>query len=205
MRQTVSLHERGSRPYGSGELQQVLHEVREVSHKLKLTPEVKRAAHLCADAEATRYGHGVPHAVLAAAALYIACRENKVPITLREFAQASGADPRDVGRCYLQLLENMHISRPSLNGNGYVYHLALRRPVSDQALSLSQEILNTISERGHGGRNPMTLAAAALYIACCTMGENVTQAEVAEAAGVGEESVRECCKEIRALTKPPLA
>ena len=44
----------------------------------------------------------------------------------------------------------------------------------------------------------MTLAAAALYLACCGMGEKVTQAEVADAAGVGEESVRECCKAIRA-------
>jgi transcription initiation factor TFIIIB Brf1 subunit/transcription initiation factor TFIIB len=49
----------------------------------------------------------------------------------------------------------------------------------------------------------MTLAAAALYIACCNLGENVTQAEVAEAAGVGEQSVRDCCKEIRSLTKIP--
>jgi transcription initiation factor TFIIIB Brf1 subunit/transcription initiation factor TFIIB len=50
----------------------------------------------------------------------------------------------------------------------------------------------------------MTIAAASLYLACCSMGENVTQAEVAEAAGVGEQSVRDCCKEIRNLMKPPL-
>jgi transcription initiation factor TFIIB len=93
----------------------------------------------------------------------------------------------------------MHISRPELNENGYVYHLALKKPISDQALRQSEEIIHTINSKGLGGRNPMTLAAAALYIACCSLGENITQAEVAEAAGVGEQSVRDCCKEIRLL------
>jgi len=162
----------------------------------------KRATSICSDIRASGFGHGIKHPTLAAAALYIACRERKVPATLREFAFSSGADPREVGRCYLGILENLHISRPNLNGKGYVYHIALKRPVPEQALKLSQEIINKMSSKGLGGRNPMTLAAAALYIACCNSGENVTQAEVAEAAGVGEESVRECCKEIRNLAKP---
>ena len=149
--------------------------------------------------------HAIPHSVLAAAILYIACRETKTPVTLREFAEAIGSDQRDVGRCYLQLLENMHISRPNLNGNGYVYHIAMKRSVSEQALRLSQDIITRMSASGLGGRNPMTLAAASLYLACCSMGEKVTQAEVAEAAGVGEESVRECCKDIRRFTEPALA
>jgi len=180
-------------------------EMSSVAGRLRLPHEVrKRAADICSELNAATFGHPIPHSVLAAATLYVACRENKTPVTLREFAEACGSDPRDVGRCYLQLLENMHISRPNLNGKGYVYHIALKRPVSDQALKLSQDIISRMSALGLGGRNPMTLAAASLYLACCSMGENVTQAEVAEAAGVGEESVRECCKEIRNLTRPTL-
>jgi transcription initiation factor TFIIB len=179
--------------------------IREVAHKLLLPFEVrKRAAEICHNAEAASLGRGISPAVLAAAILYIACREKKTPVTLRDFAFASDSDPREVGRTYLHLLENMHLSRPGLNGEGYVNHIALKRPASGEALRLSQEIINTVSLKGLGGRNPMTLAAASLYIACCTLGENVTQADVAEAAGVGEESVRECCKEIRALAKSSL-
>ena len=97
------------------------------------------------------------------------------------------------------MLDTMHIKRPSLNGNGYVSHINLKHPVSDQAREMSSNIIHRMSEKGLGGRNPMTLAAAALYLACCSLGENVTQSEVAEGAGVGEESVRECCKAIRML------
>jgi transcription initiation factor TFIIB len=181
-------------------------EIRQVAVKLMLPFDVrKRASVICTNADAASFGRGIPPTVLAAAILYIACRERKTPVTLREFAFASGSDPREVGRCYLHLLENMHISRPNLNSRGYVNHIALKKPASEEALRLSQEIINTVSVKGLGGRNPMTLAAASLYIACCTLGENVTQADVAEAAGVGEESVRECCKEIRALSKSSLA
>ncbi len=172
-----------------------------VAAALKLGPEVrKRGTDLYAYARGAAFGRTIPQSVLAASTLYVACREGKVPVTLREFADASGSDSRDVGKCYLQLLENMHISRPSLNGKAYVYHLSLKRTVSEQARELSQEMINSMSARGLGGRNPMTLAAAALYLACCALGENITQAEVAESAGVGEESVRECCKAIRILT-----
>jgi transcription initiation factor TFIIB len=202
MKQT-SLHERGSGLVAQADFRDVLQGVHEVAQKLGLSHDVrKRATSICSDIRASGFGHNIKHPILAAAALYIACRERKIPATLREFADSSGADAREVGRCYLGILENLHISRPSLNQKGYVYHIALKKPVSDQALKLSQEIIHQMSSKGLGGRNPMTLAAAALYTACCNSGENVTQAEVAEAAGVGEESVRECCKEIRNLTRP---
>lgn len=202
MKQT-SLHERGSGQVAQEDFRDVIEVIHQLAQRLGLPQEVRRrATSICLEIRASGFGRGTKHPTLAAAALYIACRERRVPATLREFAYSSGADPRDVGRCYLGILENLHISRPNLNGKGYVYHISLKKPVSDQALKLSQEIINLMSAKGLGGRNPMTLAAAALYIACCNSGENVTQAEVAEGAGVGEESVRECCKEIRNLTRP---
>jgi len=200
MRQAVSFHERKPGAESRAELKEVLHEVHRVAVKLKLGPEVrKRAADLIAEARAEPSGRGMPSEVLAAATLYVACREGRIPVTLREFADACGSDPREVGRCYLHLLDTMHINRPSLNGRGYVSHIVLKRPASEQAREMSSDIIHRMSEKGLGGRNPMTLAAAALYLACCSLGENVTQSEVAEGAGVGEESVRECCKAIRIL------
>ncbi|HXW94486.1 MAG TPA: transcription initiation factor IIB family protein [Nitrososphaerales archaeon] len=162
---------------------------------------VRRASGICGNAFSMRIGQDLPPQILSAAAVYVACREAQKPVTLKDLADASHSDPRAVGRCYVKLMERMHISRPELNENGYVYRLTLKRPISEQALKQSQEIIHSINSKGLGGRNPMTLAAAALYIACCNLGEIITQAEVAEAAGVGEQSVRDCCKEIRLLTK----
>ena len=185
-------------------MREAMSDVRRLAADLHLSQEItRRASVICGDAFSMRFGQDLPPMVLSAAALYVGCREAQMPVTLKDLACACHSDPRAVGRCYVKLIERMHISRPKLNENGYVYHLALKRPVSEQALQQSQDIISSINSKGLGGRNPMTLAAAALYIACCNLGENVTQAEVAEAAGVGEQSVRDCCKEIRSLTKIP--
>lgn len=177
-----------------------------VAAKLGL-PEAaaRRAESICADASQTGLSRDVPPNVIAAAGLYVASREFKETATLRDIAAEYDCDPREVGRCYVSILERMHISRPHLNGNRYVRRLVLKRPLSADAYKSSEEIIRRVTQAGLGGRNPMTLAAAALYLACCSTGENVTQAEVAEAAGVGEESVRECCKAIRMLEPHPAA
>ncbi|MGA3112481.1 MAG: AsnC family transcriptional regulator, partial [Candidatus Bathyarchaeia archaeon] len=47
------------------------------------------------------------------------------------------------------------------------------------------------------GKDPMGLAAAALYIACLQNDERVTQKDVAEAAGVTEVTVRNRYKLLR--------
>ena len=200
MKQTLSTYERGSRHVRRGGLVGVLKEVDDIAARLALPPEVKkRADAICNKAIASGLDRVNAPPLLAAASLYVGCRETRRPVTLRDLGEASGSDAREVGKCYASLLDRMRISRPDLNGKGYAWLITLKRPVSERALKLSQETIRFATIKGLGGRNPMTLAAAALYLACCNLGEMVTQSEVAEAAGVGEESVRECCKAIRML------
>jgi transcription initiation factor TFIIIB Brf1 subunit/transcription initiation factor TFIIB len=75
----------------------------------------------------------------------------------------------------------------------------MKRGLPDDTYRLAEEMVGKSEAAGVNGRNPMTVAAAALYLAACSAGEAVTQAEVAEAAGVAEESVRECCKVMRTM------
>jgi transcription initiation factor TFIIB len=202
MKQAAAFHEGGLGAHGREDFREAMSEVKRLATDLHLSPRVAhRAAVICGDAFSMHLAQDLPPQILSAAAVYVGCREAQKPVTLKDLAFASHSDPRAVGRCYVKIIERMHISRPELNENGYVHHLTLKRPVSEQALKQSQEIIQSINSKGLGGRNPMTLAAAALYIACCNLGEIITQAEVAEAAGVGEQSVRDCCKEIRLLTK----
>jgi transcription initiation factor TFIIB len=202
MKQAAAFHGGNMEAHGKEDSRETLDDVKKLAADLHLNRGVaRRASVICGNAFSMHLGQDLPPQILSAAAVYVGCREAQKPVTLKDLASASHSDPRAVGRCYVKLIERMHISRPQLNENGYVNRLTLKRPVSDEALKQSQEIIHGINPKGLGGRNPMTLAAAALYIACCNLGEIITQAEVAEAAGVGEQSVRDCCKEIRLLTK----
>ncbi len=53
--------------------------------------------------------------------------------------------------------------------------------------------------RTSAGKDPMGLAAAALYVACVLEGENKTQKDVAEAAGVTEVTIRNRYKGLKAV------
>ena len=49
------------------------------------------------------------------------------------------------------------------------------------------------------GKDPMGLAAAALYLACITSGGNKTQKEISVASGVTEVTIRNRCAGLREL------
>lgn len=137
--------------------------------------------------------------VAVAASLYAECRETKTPITLREIAAASGSSALEVARCYRTIVRDLGLEVPNLNGTKFVYRVAVKVGVSEAVLELAKGIISDATRGGFGGRNPMTLASAAIYIAACNMGEKVTQTQVADAAGVSELSLRHCCKDLRNL------
>jgi len=135
--------------------------------------------------------------VIAASSLYTACRESHAPVTLKDLATATDSNPREIGRCYRSIISRMNIAPPNLNCSTYAYRVAGAVKASSEATQHSLEIVNDAIKKGLGGRNPMTLAAAAVYLSCLVTGEDSRQSDVAEAAGVSEVSVRECVKAIR--------
>jgi transcription initiation factor TFIIB len=138
-----------------------------------------------------------PLPVIAASSLYTACRENFAPVTIKDLAAATESNPREIGRCYRSIISRMNITPPNLNGANYAMRVAEAVHASEESKRLSLEVIERSISKGLGGRNPMTLAAAAVYLACLTTGENSRQSDVAEAAGVSEVSVRECVKAVR--------
>jgi len=135
--------------------------------------------------------------VIAASSLYTACRESHTPVTLKDLATATDSNPREIGRCYRSIINRMNMAPPNLNGATYAVRVAGAVKASDDATQLSLQIVNKSIDKGLGGRNPMTLAAAAVYLACLITGEDSRQSDVADAAGVSEVSVRECVKAMR--------
>ncbi len=140
-----------------------------------------------------------PLSLVAAASLYAACREERIPVTLTEFAGQNGLKADEVGRCYRRIVEQALITPPAPNGTRYVDKVARMAGVAEESRKLSQEVERGAIEAGFENGNPMVVAAASVYLACLMSGENRTQADIAAAAGVGVISLRECAKKIRKL------
>jgi transcription initiation factor TFIIB len=128
---------------------------------------------------------------IAAAALYAACRKSGTPRTLREIAEASLVDKKDVARCYRLLLQELDVHMPVADPLTYVSKIAEKNGVSGKSQGAAIAILREARrKRVSAGKDPMGLAAAALYIACLQHKEKKTQKDIAEVAGVTEVTIR---------------
>ena len=180
-------------------LAQAMAELDRLSDKLYIPAHIKeKAAVVYRKALEKGLVRGRSIAAIAAAALYAACRNSETPRTLREIAEASLVDKKDVARCYRLLLRELEIHMPIADPMTYLSKIAERTGISGQTQGLAINILiNAKKKRAASGKEPMGLAAAALYIACLKNHEKKTQKDIAEAAGVTEVTVRNRYKSLK--------
>jgi transcription initiation factor TFIIB len=83
----------------------------------------------------------------------------------------------------------------------YVSKIAEKNGISGKAQGAAIAILREARrKRAAAGKDPMGLAAAALYIACLQHNEKKTQKDIADAAGVTEVTVRNRYKALQKAT-----
>jgi len=141
-------------------------------------------------------------AAITAAAVYAACRGSGTPRALHEIAEASLVDKKDVARCYRLLLRELDMHMPIADPLTYVSKIAERTGISGKTQGIAIQILREArKKRAAAGKDPMGLAAAALYIACLQNNEKKTQKDIAEAAGVTEVTVRNRYKSLKRQLK----
>ena len=180
-------------------LAQAMAELDRLSDKVYIPPPIKeKAAVTYRKALDKGLVRGRSIAAIAAAALYAACRGSGTPRTLREIAEASLVDKKDVARCYRLLLRELDVHMPIADPLTYVSKIAERTGISGKTQGIAIQILREARKRrASAGKDPMGLAAASLYIACLKNNEKKTQKDIAEAAGVTEVTVRNRYKTLR--------
>lgn len=180
-------------------LAQAMTEIDRLSDKLAIPSAVKeKAAVIYRKALDQGLVRGRSIAAIAAASLYAACRLTGTPRNLREISDASLVSRKDVARCYRLLLRELDLSMPIADPVVYLSKIAERAGISGHIQTAALRILNEARLKHiSAGKDPIGLAAAALYIACYQAGEKRTQKDIAEAAGVTEVTVRNRYKTLK--------
>src|SRR6267143_1276114 len=180
-------------------LRQALSELRRLSDKLSVSEAVtEKAAYIYRKALERGMVRGRSITAVIAASLYAACRDRETPRTLKDLAAVSNVRKKDIARCYRLLLKEMDIKMPVVDPTKCVSRIASRASLSERTKRRALEILKKAEEaRISAGKDPMGLAAAALYVSCTLEGEDKTQRDVAEAAGVTEVTIRNRYKGLR--------
>ena len=173
-------------------LAQAMAELDRLTDILHIPATIKeRAAIVYRKALDTGLVRGRSISAIAAASLYAACRASQTPRTLKEVSAASRIRKKDVARCYRLLVRELNMRMPVEDPIRCVSKIATKVEMAMQTQRRAIKILNEAKVQGiSAGKDPMALAAAALYVACVLEGEKKTQKEIAEAANVTEVTVR---------------
>ncbi len=184
-------------------LRQAFSELDRLVDKLSLSDMVvQRSAYIYRKAIDKGLVRGRSISGLIAASTYAACRVTETPRTLKDVAAASGVKRKDVARCYRLLHRELDMKMPVTDPIKCVSRIASKAGLTERTQRRAVDILKkAIESRTSAGKDPMGLAAAALYVACVLEGESKTQKDIAEASAVTEVTIRNRYKGLKAALK----
>jgi len=178
-----------------------LSELLKMKEKLSLSDAIaEKAAYIYRKALEKKLIRGRSIAALVAAAIYAACRESGTPRTIKEVSSEINIKRRDLAVSYRLLLRELDMKMPVVDSIQCIARIASKAGVSEKTKRYAIRILKKAEEsQSLAGKDPMGLAASALYLASLKTGEKISQKQVAVASGVTEVTIRNRCKGLRLL------
>ena len=180
-------------------LRQALSELSRLKDKLSLSSSVvEKAAYIYRKALEKGLVRGRSISALIAAALYAACRDAETPRTLKDVADAGNLTKKDIAKCYRLLHRELGLKMPVVDPVQCVARIASKIDIAEKTKRYAVKVLKVAQDHEESaGKDPMSLAAAALYLSCIKNSENMTQQNIADAANVTEVTIRNRCKALR--------
>jgi transcription initiation factor TFIIB len=180
-------------------LRQALNELDRLKDKLAISSNVlEKAAYIYRKALEKKLVRGRSISALIAASLYAACRDKEIPRTLKDVAEAANVKRKDIARCYRLLHHELELKMPVVDSVQCIARISSKLKVTEKTKRYAAKIIKETQERKESaGKDPMGLAAAALYLSCVKNGVAVTQRDIAEASGVTEVTIRNRYKALR--------
>ena len=130
---------------------------------------------------------------LMGASVYAACREQGIPRSLDEVADALNIPKKNLSRSYRVLVDRLEIKPELANPLDCLSKFCSALKVKEKTKRHAFRILQQAnSKRIVSGSKPAVVCASALYIACITNGEKISQAKIAEKTQTSTPSIRKC-------------
>ena len=128
---------------------------------------------------------------LVAASLYAACRELGIPRTLDDVAGAGNVERRVLSRDLRTIIRHLELDLGQYDASLFAVRMANNLGLREKTKRDAVGILARADEAHiSAGKNPVSQAAAALYMACLLNSEPVTQRRVAAESGISAVTIR---------------
>jgi len=178
------------------QMTQAISVIREMSERIHLTRSIQdQAAKIYKDVLDSKALRGRNNEAQAAACLYIACRKEGVPRTFKEICAVSRVSKKEIGRCFRLIIKSLETNLDQITSADFMSRFCgnLGLPISIQAAAT--RIAKTAVDLDLvAGRSPISIAAAAIYMASQASKDKRSAKEIGEIAGAAEVTVRQTYK-----------
>jgi transcription initiation factor TFIIB len=118
-----------------------------------------------------------------AAAVYLAARKHSFAIILKDLEEISSVDKKIIARCMRVYMMELNIKPKVTSAVDMIPRLTSKLELTQETENVARKILlDARKGKLDVGKSPMSIAAAAIYLACLRTGERRTQQMVADAA-----------------------
>ena len=169
-----------------------------ISSKLAL-PEsvVEETAYLFRKIAARKILAGRSTSAMLCATIYITCRITDTPRTLQDVVEAGNIKKKVLQRTYRFLAKELDLSPEAYSPSEFVTRIAKGLTLSEKTQRLAFKILDLCAKKQvSASKNPMAMAAAAVYLASTITVEGVSQLKISKISGISAVTIRERRKEI---------
>lgn len=176
------------------------------------------AKHMFKQVEQDQILRGKQRDAIIAAAIYCACKTNKVPRTFREICQLTNVSQKLIGKCFKEMQSayglNLHRAPDAGGANGidadsavsptnavdlvgrFCNHLGLDMSVT----KCTEDVAGLLRDKGIlAGRSPITVAATCIYLITRMLGQDVSAKKISAAAGVSDVTIKGSSRTLSSL------
>jgi len=152
---------------------------------------VENAAYIYRKIVSAKLTRGRTMTTLISAALYAACRENNIPRTLDDIAEAGNVERRILSRDLRTIIKKLGLNLNQYDTNSFITKISNNMNLKEKIKRDAFEILKRCEkEEITAGKHPVAQAAASLYISCIMNGVKISQKKFSEESGVSDVTIR---------------
>ena len=132
-----------------------------------------------------------------AAVALIACRKHSMNTTMENVASVTGVDKQKLYVMYRNIIRRFDVTIPVQDPVEHIAWIAGQAGIGEAAKRDAHRILQAVDRVYMGGKDPVGMAASALYTACIGRGEHVQRDDIAGVAGVAGTTLSNNYKTLR--------
>ena len=152
---------------------------------------VENAAYIYRKTVSAKLTRGRTMASLVSASLYAACRENNIPRTLDDIAEAGNVERRILSRDLRTIIKKLGLNLNQYDTASFISKISNNMNLKEKTKRDAFEILQRCEkEQITAGKHPVAQAAASLYISCIMNGEKISQKKFSVESGVSDVTIR---------------